>query len=318
MPRIVVFGKSQRLTRKVRHIIGAFRDFGNETLWINPTKVKRFKGDRSDAHILEKVERFKPDIVFIHSMDIPLGVLGKIAGTNIKTVQYYHDGWRVDLLPELLKWGTQVDLFLSNAQGLHERYVQAGIPNPVFILEGCDVYDHRKRRPLLPLWKSDVAFVGEARPNEKRVELIQKISGICRVRVYGKNWGRCGMRATLKEVGPRRYGLICGGAKIVLGIDAVTTIEGHWTNRLWITLGCGGFHLTNYIPGMEKVFTNREHLVWYHDEEECMALIREYLARPQERRRIAEAGYRHVHQHHTFHHFAATVLSLCEGIPKGE
>jgi len=318
MPRVIIFGKSQRLTRKVRHITRAFREHDNETLWLNPVKIKRRKKDRTDEYILKHIERFKPDIIFIHSMDIPLPVLEKIAGTSIKTVQYYHDGWRVNLLPEMLKWGRQVDLFLSNAKGLHDKYEQAGIKNPVFIMEGCDIYDHKKRHPFLPLWKSDLAFVGEARPNEPRVALIQKLSEICQVKVYGKNWERCGMRATLREVNPRRYGLICAGAKIVLGIDAVTSIEGHWTNRLWLTLGCGGFHLTNYVPGMEEVFKNREHLVWYHDEEECFALVKEFLAKPEERKRIADTGYKYVHEHHTFHHFVDKVLALCDTIQKGE
>lgn len=316
MHRVMVFGKSQRLTRKVRHITRAFRELGNETRWLNPMKIRRRKKERADEYILDQIDRFRPDIVFIHSMDIPLSVLEKISGTKIKTVQYYHDGWRINLMPEMVKWGRQVDLFLSNAKGLHDQYRLAGIKNPVFIIEGCDIHDHRKRHPILPLWKSDLAFVGEARPGESRIELIKKLSEICRVKVYGKGWERCGMKAAVKEVNPRRYGLICSGAKIVLGIDAVTTIEGHWTNRLWLTLGCGGFHLTNYIPGMEDVFINKEHLVWYHDEEECIALAKEYLAKPQECRRIAEAGYRHVHENHTFHHFASKVLSLCDTIQK--
>lgn len=312
MARIIVFGKSQRLTRKVRQIVRAFRERGNETLWLNPVKIKRTKGNRTDDYILKRIAKFNPDMVFIHSMDIPLAVLDKISGTHIKTVQYYHDGWRLDILPEMLQWGRKVDVFLSNAKGLHDRYRSEGIRNPIFIIEGCDIHDHRKMHPILPIWKSDVAFVGEARFNEPRVDLIRKLKDICRVRVYGKNWEKTGISPTLREVNPKKYGLICGGAKIVLGIDAVTTIEGHWTNRLWLTLGCGGFHLTNYIPGMEEIFTNREHLVWYHDEKECIDLVREFLMKPEERRRIAEQGYRLVHEKYTFHHFVDKVLATCD------
>ncbi len=311
MPRIIVVGKSQRLVRKVRQIIRAFRDRGNETLWINAHKIRRRMGSRSEDYILKRIEKFNPDIVFIHSMDLPLGVLKKISGTHIKTVQYYHDGWRLDLHSQMVEWGKRVDIFLSNAKGLHDLYRSEGIKNPIFITEGCDIYEHKKRHPILPIWKSDVAFVGEARSDETRIDRIKRLKELCNLKVYGKNWKQFGIRPTLRSVNPREYGLICGGAKIVLGIDAMTTIEGHWTNRLWLTLGCGGFHLTNYIPGMEEVFTNREHLVWYHDEEECIALVREYLTEPEERNRIANAGYAYVHEHHTFHHFVDKVLNLC-------
>jgi hypothetical protein len=310
MPRIMVFGLSQRRTRKTAHIIRAFRDQGNETVWLNPAKIKRWKGDKANAYILERIKKFDPDIVFILSTHIPLPVLKEISGTRIRTVQYYHDGWRVELMPVMAQWGRLVDIFLSNAKGLHEQYRAVGIGNPVFITEGCDAYEHKKRRHILPIWESDVAFVGAARENELRISLIQKLNNICKVRIYGRFWKEFGMIPTLREVGPRGYGKVCSGAKIVLGIDAVSTIEGHWTNRLWMTLGCGGFHLTNYVPGMEEVFTNREHLVWYESEEECIDLVKEFLAKPKERQRIAEQGFRFVHEHHTFHHFADRVLFL--------
>jgi spore maturation protein CgeB len=63
---------------------------------------------------------------------------------------------------------------------------------------------------------------------------------------------------------------------------------------------------------MEEIFTNRKHLVWYHDEEECIFLVREYLEKPEERKRIAEEGYNLVHNQHTFHHFVDKVLAICE------
>jgi spore maturation protein CgeB len=64
---------------------------------------------------------------------------------------------------------------------------------------------------------------------------------------------------------------------------------------------------------MEEFFTNREHLVWYRNEEECVELVKEFLAKPEERERIAAQGYDLVHEHHTFHHFVDKVLSLYEG-----
>jgi spore maturation protein CgeB len=95
------------------------------------------------------------------------------------------------------------------------------------------------------------------------------------------------------------YGLICRGAKIILGADITNEVEGYWSNRLWLTLGCGGFFMTSYVPGIEKYFKNKTHL-----------LIEEYLSKPAERLRIARQGYEFVHKHHTFHHFAERVLNL--------
>lgn len=311
MPKVIVFGKSKSRTRKVAHIARAFREQGNETLWINPAQIRRRKGDQAEQYIMDRIETFNPDIVFIMSMDIPLPVLKKISGTRIKTVQFYVDSWRLELMPKLAQWGSLTDIFLVTAKGLHDRYRAEGIKNPVFFTDACDGHDHRRRHPVLPIWKSDVSFVGAARADEPRLALVRKLNERYRVKVYGKNWEQFGIKPTLKEVGPRGYGLICSGAKIFLGADATSTIEGHWSNRLWLTLGCGGFLLTNYVKGMEEIFTNRQHLVWYHDDEECLSLVSEFLAKPDERKRIADEGYRFVHRHHTFNHFVDKVLALC-------
>jgi spore maturation protein CgeB len=317
MPRVIVFGKSQRrTTRKVRHIVRAFREQGNETLWLNPAKIKRWIGTRTEKYILKRIKTFNPDIVFIFSMDIPLPVLHQISGTRIKTVQFFVDSWRLSLLPKVAEWGRLVDLFLVSARGLHEQYKAAGIKNPIFFTDACDKHEHKRRNPILSLWKSDVAFIGAARGNEPRVLLIQRLNELFKVKVYGKNWAQFGINPTLKVVGPKGYGLICAGAKIFLGADATSNIDGHWSNRLWLTLGCGGFLLTNYVPGLEEFFVNHEHLVWYHDEDECIGLVQEYLSKPLARKKIADQGYRLVHEHHTFHHFVDRVITQCNKIRK--
>ncbi len=318
MSRIAVFGKSQRKTRKVPHITRAFKDLGHETLWLNPATIRRWLGRWSDSYILNRLYSFRPDIVFIFSQDIPLPVLERIScDKKIKIVLFYVD-WRPEILPTLIERGRLVDLFLVTSKGLLDEYRRAGIRNPVYLTDACDTYDHRRQTPVLPIWKSDVAFIGEARLNEPRVNIVRRLKDSCTVKVYGNNWDDFHIGPTLKSVGPRGYRLICSGAKIVLGADIVNFVDGYWSNRLWLTLGCGGFLLTNHVPGIEDFFENGKHLVWYHDEEECIALAREYLAKPQERKRIADAGFEYVHQHHTFHHFAERVLALCDAIQKGE
>lgn len=149
-----------------------------------------------------------------------------------------------------------------------------------------------------------------ARPNESRVTLTCRLGERHTVKVYGKSWREFGLKAALKTVTPRGYCLICNGAKIVLGADFTSAVEGYWSNRLWLTLGCGGFFLTRYVRGMDNFFENRKHLVWYHNERECLELAGEYLSKPQARKKIALAGYHLVHQHHTYHHFVERVIRL--------
>jgi len=311
MKRVSYVGKSKRRTNKRKQIIRAFNESGAETLWLNPNRIRRWRKDKTDEYILGKIESFRPDIIFISSLDIPLSVLREISG-RITTVIYFVDPWRHDLLPKVAEWGRLADYFLVTAKGVIPQYMEAGVKNPIYVTESCDRHDHRIRRPILDIWKSDVAFVGAARPDERRVDIVSRLKGSCNVRVYGRNWERFGIQPTLGSVGPRGYSLICSGAGIVLGADSRDDIEGYWSDRLYYTLGCGGLLLTNYVPGMEVFFENRKHLVWYHSVEECISLVEEYLKRPDERKRIALEGYRHVHENFTFHHLAKMVLEMCE------
>jgi len=309
--KVIVFGKSQRkTTRKVRHIVRAFRDQGHDTLWLNPARIARIRGAKADHYILERIWSFSPDMIFIHSQDIPLPVLQQVCGKGIITVMFYMD-WRPRILQGVIERASMVDIFLVTGRSQLEEFREAGIRNPMYFLDACDRHEHRRRHPILPIWKSDLAFIGQARANETRVSLVEKLRGICWVKVYGKNWEKFGINPTLKVLGPRGYGMVCAGAKIILGSDIINTEDGYWSNRLWMTLGCGGFLLTNYVPGMEAYFVNRKHLVWYHSEDECISLAREYLANPMERKKIADEGYRYVHEHHTFHHFVDRVVELC-------
>ncbi|MGD0211329.1 MAG: glycosyltransferase [Desulfomonilia bacterium] len=312
MPKVVVFGFSKRHTRTVAHIVRAFRDRGNETLWINPARIKRRLRFFADRYMIERVRRFNADIIFIFNDNIPVQVLREVSGSGVTTIMCYVD-WRPEIPQDIIVRARMTDFFLVTSRGLLDEYRRAGVRNPVYFTEACDQYNHKKRRPILPVWKSDVAFIGAARSNELRVRLVMRLKDICSVKIYGRKWGQFGIRPSLKDVYPRGYALVCGGAKIVLGADITSSTDGCWSNRLWLTLGCGGFLLTNYVPGMEEFFTNREHLVWYRNEEECVELVKEFLAKPEERERIAAQGYDLVHEHHTFHHFVDKVLSLYEG-----
>jgi len=309
MLKVILFGKSKRRTRTTSHIARAFKESGNRLLWLNPAKIRRQQKKEADQWIIDQIDSFRPDIVFIYSKDIPFRVLQFISAGKIKTVMYYED-MSDDLPPGLIRRGRLVDFFLATNKGMLEEYAKAGIANPVYFIGACDRYDHRIRRPILPIWKSDLAFIGRARPNESRVTLTRKLSEQHNVKVYGRSWREFGLKSTLKAATPRSYGLICSGAKIILGADFTSKVEGYWSNRLWLTLGCGGFFLTRYVRGMENFFENKTHLVWYHNEQECLDLAGEYLSRPLERRKIAMAGYRLVHQHHTFHHFVDRVIVL--------
>ncbi len=82
----------------------------------------------------------------------------------------------------------------------------------------------------------------------------------------------------------------------------------YFSNRTFLTLACGAFHLTHYVPRLEDVFRDGEHLVWYRDEDEALAKIEHWLHRDADRARVAAGGHAEVMEHHQYYHRIARIL----------
>ncbi|MEK6849873.1 MAG: glycosyltransferase, partial [Nanoarchaeota archaeon] len=62
------------------------------------------------------------------------------------------------------------------------------------------------------------------------------------------------------------------------------------------------FQLCNDLPDLHTMFVPDKELVLYKDIADCRKKIKHYLEHPEERKRIAAAGYRRVIAEHTFDH----------------
>ena len=63
---------------------------------------------------------------------------------------------------------------------------------------------------------------------------------------------------------------------------------------------CGSFTLSEQAPGLEKLFVPDAEMVTFSDKHDLLAKVRHYLAREQERERIAATGYARALRSHTW------------------
>ncbi|NCD32370.1 MAG: hypothetical protein EOL87_03015 [Spartobacteria bacterium] len=70
--------------------------------------------------------------------------------------------------------------------------------------------------------------------------------------------------------------------------------------RLFDTMACGGFILTDYREDVDQIFEPDHELAVYHDEVELLDKINYYLTHEAEREQIAAAGMKKVREHYTF------------------
>jgi spore maturation protein CgeB len=70
--------------------------------------------------------------------------------------------------------------------------------------------------------------------------------------------------------------------------------------RVWDIMGAGGFVLTNYQPEIPDFFENGKDLVFFDSFDDCVRKAEYYLAHEDERKCIAENGFKKVLAHHSY------------------
>jgi spore maturation protein CgeB len=294
--RIAFLGKSKARTREARFMVKGMRRLGKRVLFLNVPRIRRrLRGRDLDGVLLREIERFQPQLVLSYSKDAPDEVLSQLKG-SVATAMFWPDYVeQLESEERLLRKGRLVDVFFMTNKGLRDELIELGVSSPVFCPQACDDDEHRRVRPRRSCWKSDVAFVG--RPHKGfREEIIKSVHEKFNLKVWGGDWRDVGIRSIRRDIRPREFAKICGGAKIVLGCDMTNRVECYFSFRTWQVLGCGGFLLTDYVPGLETMFRNGEHLVWYKDGAECLELIDYYLGNEEERGRISDQGFEFVHR----------------------
>ena len=308
--KVIFLGKSKKKTGNTRFMLKALQRRVGKIIFINLPRFKRyfFWTDYRQA-LRRKIFRQNPDLVLIYSKDIPYSVLEEIR-THYQTAMFYPDAAGAGD-QKLIRHGRLVDyLFLTNKSQIPELK-SLGIKNPVYCMQGCDPDEHRIIKTRNRKWFSEVAFIG--RPGTgNRVKLLQAINQHFDLKTWGAQWQAFDLKCLKPRIYPKEYAKICYSAPIILGLDQVFELEGYFSNRTWITLGCGGFLLTNYNPGLENIFTKGEHLEWYHSPEECLELIDYYLKHEARRKQIAENGYRFAHTHRTYDKVMDEIISYIE------
>lgn len=240
--------------------------------------------------------------------------------------------WNVDCFtPELPEWIlpllAEVDVAFTTAEGMLPAYRQACRATVHWVVEGAHIPAFPMADGVVPRYRSDVAFLGNIfQPPvpdpllaQRRLRLLTAVGERFDLRVWGPqspDFDRHSQPMPFRTVRWPAYNeecvKVCRAADVVLGINTTNRVHRYFSNRTFVTLACGGFHITEYVPGLETMFENERHLVWYRSDDECLERIAEFLRRPDDRARIADEGRRHVREHYALHAQVAKLLQYME------
>ena len=259
-----------------------------------------------------RIAGFEPDALVLTRHAIRLGEARLRRLLRGRFSAFWYFDLRIPPLPDVVRLGRLAELMFTTCLPEVETYRAAGVPRVLYLPQGMDPEVDRPAERVRERYRCDVAFIGNGH-HRHRAELLRAVAGAARLQIRGPGWGWANgvLPVAGGPIHGPAYAEAVAGAAVSLGANALpemAALTGAVSNRMWKVMGCGGFYLGEWAPGMDAFARNGEHCAWYRTAREAVELVRRYLGDPDARRRIAEAGRRHALAHHTYAHRVRLLL----------
>jgi len=177
------------------------------------------------------------------------------------------------------------------------HYLQAGVFD-----QECLAYNSYNSDTGVMWPERDIVFVGSKGYHHEwhwRSQLIEWLK-----ETYGERFTHVGGDGSTGTVRGISLNVLYGNAKIAVGDSLCLNFDYpyYWSDRVYETLGRGGFMIHPYIKGLEEHFEDGKHLVFFKfgDFDDLKSKIDYYLEHDDEREKIRKAGHEHVKANHTY------------------
>jgi hypothetical protein len=261
-------------------------------------EVTRHEESKTFRPELARIVSDRPDFVLMAKLKIDMydkeWLMQECKKRGILTVVWVPDLYIGIARERLLKHDPifKADLVCTPDGGNDDVFQEYGV-NHKLLRQGIYHEDVGRGERVFGNWP-DLAFVGCLNTSFKyRTDLMNHL----KMR-YKDQFEWYGRENTHQYRGSHLSDMIAS-VKIIIG-DSVYSPY-YWSNRIYETIGRGGFIIHPNIPGLEQEFEYYEHFIPY-DYGNIISLyekVDHFLGRPAERQKISEAGMEHVRQNHT-------------------
>lgn len=264
-----------------------------------------------EQKFLQACKNIKPDWVFM-LMDQPLISTKTIQQAKKILPKALFTNWTGDVRagpkPGVLELGKVVDITLIVSTGQIELYKSLGFKDVKFLQAGVNVNAFMplpNREQLRKKYNHDIVFCANNHGSYPgagiRRDVATKLSKIYgnRFAVYGRNWDKFCRASARKPIPYNDQNIVYNGSKIVISANNFNDIDMYFSARQLNGMASGTLTVSCYIPGLEKYFENKKDLVWFKSADECVELVKYYLAHEDEAEEIGMNGSKKVLKHHT-------------------
>lgn len=320
----------------VEYVENAFKSLGCEVLFFDNRNFivpGRIRGKIPYLHsldlrlinrkLLSIIESFRPQLFFEaggHRV-LPETV------TAIKKMGIKTGLWTIDCpfdFEPVLKAAPHYDFVCTGGSEAYDIMEPKGLNNLHLLPFACDPEFHKPQELTEQennSYGADITFVGTVDPHlyPFRVKTLEAVSDL-NLAVWGPGSNLIPINSPLRKhiqgekTPPDLWAKIYSASRIVLCMhykDPEGKISCHQASpRVYEALACGAFLVVDEQKDVISSFKDREELVVFRDKDEFRQLVKYYLERPEERKRIAENGRRKVLAEHTYVHRVKDILKL--------
>lgn len=196
-------------------------------------------------------------------------------------------------------------VFASHSPSI-ENFIKDGI-DPAKIRYLPWAAENAVYRPYPIIEKWDWCFIGYPN-NDFRIDLIDRF-----VKEFGLGDGKGYLGWRMAEY--KGYNVLDDCAKKLSQSRLLIneSIKEDLNMRTFESLACKKLLITEEVPDLLKHFKDGVHLRTFKTIDEAVDIAKYYLAHPEEREAIAEAGYKEFLDKHTYLHRTREILKICIG-----
>lgn len=262
-----------------------------ETAYFNYIEEMETHGQRAmNKNLLTRVIQEKPDYIFWHTYrhEIFLRTLRLIRETGTKVIAWFSDDqWRFDSYSK--RFLHHIDYAVTTYEPALDRYRNLNM-KAIHCQWAANQRFYKKKSVS---GQFEATFLGQL--YGERVNYLDKIrnAGIG-LELFGRTVNRYLSFDDIVDLfNQSRINLNFSASSKDSSIKQIKA-------RLFEVTMCGGFLLTEYAPFLENYFKIGEEIVCFENIEEAIVKLKYYLEHENERKAIAEAGYKVAQESHTW------------------
>ena len=298
------------------NFIPAFRRLGHHVTHFESWNKRGYTSFADlNRQLLIEVERRRPDLIFCVLMgyEIWIETLDLIRQRSDAVIVNWatDDSWKYDQHSRFVL--PCFDVYATTYPDAQSKATQTGFRHVVLTQWGANPDTlHEPISASECRW--DVSFVGTAYGNRTRWVSELKARHI-RVQCFGKGWdhGPVSSETIPEIIRQSRISLNFGDSNWMFK-GMVPYRSRQIKARVFEVPGCGGFLMTESAPRIDRFYEPQKEIVVFDSIDDLTKKIRYFLSHPEQRDRIARAGYRKTRDLHTYDRRFAQLLQEAQAI----